>query len=822
MRKQRLHIVIHGAVQGVGFRPFVYRLATEMHLPGWVLNSSQGVFIEVEGDRPVLDEFVLRLEREKPLHSFIQSLESSLLDPVGYTTFEIRPSDDRGAPSTLVMADIATCPDCLREIFDPSDRRYRYPFTNCTHCGPRFTIVESLPYDRRSTTMKHFTMCERCRQEYENPQDRRFHAQPNACSECGPHLELWDDRGNVIGTRDEALKTTAEMIRSGKIVAVKGLGGFHLIVDARNDEAVLTLRKRKHREEKPLAVMVPSLVSAQELCEISPLEERLLTSPERPIVLLRKRAVEQNLKPSTSNLKLSEAVAPKNPYLGLLLPYTPLHHILMKDLGFPVVATSGNLSDEPICTDELEAVERLRGLADAFLVHNRPILRHVDDSIVRVMAGRELVLRRARGYAPLPVQIRSAGIPSILAVGAHLKSTVAISRGTNVFVSQHIGDLETHEALTAWKSVMSSLQNLYSLTPVVVAYDEHPEYISTKFARSMGIEALPVQHHYAHILSCMAENELEGEVLGVAWDGTGYGLDGTIWGGEFLLTREKGFDRVATFRPFPLPGGDQAIREPRRTALGMMYAKSGEEIFTQNTLACVNAFTPSEITVIRTMLRKNINSPLTSSVGRLFDGIASLIGLRQQTNYEGETAMELEFATTGHVTDESYPYTIMDAETNNLKPLPRASGASRGVQLSTPALSDPDVLPRACRGAVGRVEGLNVKPLSVRFYVDWFPMIAEIIFDHTHGISVGHISTKFHNTLTEIIIAVALKIKNRRVVLSGGCFQNKYLTERTIRRLDEEGFTPYWHQRVPPNDGGISLGQIVAAQMIKQNMVRDG
>jgi hydrogenase maturation protein HypF len=787
MRKQRLHIVIHGAVQGVGFRPFVYRLATEMHLPGWVLNSSHGVFIEVEGDRPVLDEFVLRLEREKPVHSFIQSLESSLLDPTGMTAFEIRRSDDSGAPSTLVMADIATCPDCLREIFNPSNRRYRYPFTNCTHCGPRFTIIESLPYDRRSTTMKHFTMCERCRQEYEDPQNRRFHAQPNACVECGPYVELWDDHGNVIATRDEALITATEMIRSGKIVAVKGLGGVHLIVDARNDEAVLTLRTRKHREEKPLAVMVPSLDYARELCEISQLEERLLLAPEAPIVLLQKKVTPHNLKLETFNFKLSEAVAPQNPFLGLLLPYTPLHHILMKDLDFAVVATSGNLSDEPICTDEHEAVDRLGGLADAFLVHNRPILRHVDDSIVRVMAGRGLVLRRARGYAPLPVQVRTSDTSALLAVGAHLKSTVAISSGTNVFISQHIGDLETHEALTAWKSVMASLQNLYSLTPTVVACDEHPEYISTKFARSMGIEVLPVQHHYAHILSCMAENELEGDVLGVAWDGTGYGSDGTIWGGEFLLTHEKGFDRVATFRLFPLPGGDQAIREPRRTALGMMYARSGEEIFTQNTLACVNAFTPSEITVIRTMLQKNINSPLTSSVGRLFDGVASLIGLRQETNYEGETAMELEFATSGHVTDETYPYSLVEGKSFNLQP-------------ST----------------------LNGIGPSVRFSIDWFQMIGEIVLDHTKGISAGHISTKFHNTLAEIIIAVALKIRNRRVVLSGGCFQNKYLTERTIRRLEEEGFTPYWHQRVPPNDGGISLGQLFAAQMIKHKIRKDG
>ncbi|MGD0337525.1 MAG: carbamoyltransferase HypF [Bacteroidota bacterium] len=783
MQKQRLHIVIRGAVQGVGFRPFIYRLATDMRLAGWVVNSTQGVLIEVEGERPDLDEFILRLTHEKPPRAFIQSLEPSLLDPVGFTSFEIRESDDRGTPSALVMPDIATCPDCLREIFDPTNRRYRYPFTNCTNCGPRFTIIESLPYDRPSTTMKQFIMCDMCRKEYKDPLDRRFHAQPNACPECGPHLDLWNNQGNIIATHFEALSAAVEMIRSGNIVAVKGLGGFHLIVDARNDEAVLTLRARKHREEKPFAVMVPSLDTAKELCMVSALEERLLTSPESPIVLLQKRDAYQNFQLSTFNPKLSNAVSPGNPYLGVMLPYTPLHHMLIRELGFPIVATSGNLADEPICIDELEALERLGSLvqiADAFLVHNRPILRHVDDSIVRIMAGRELVLRRARGFAPLPIPMRLSEIPSMLAVGAHLKNTITITAGDNAFISQHIGDLETHEALTAFKNVIASLQTLYSFTPTTVVCDEHPDYLSTKHARSMGIETLPVQHHYAHIASCMAENELNGEVLGVSWDGTGYGLDGTIWGGEFLLTNETGFDRVATFRPFPLPGGDQAIREPRRTALGMLYAKAGDEAFKQNDLACVKAFTQSELSVIQTMLQKKINSPLTSSIGRLFDGVASLIGLRQQTNYEGETAMELEFATIRHVTDESYPYNIVEGKTDNLQP-------------ST----------------------FNLKHL---FYIDWFPMIGGIVSDHTHGIAVGHISTKFHNTLTEIIIAVAKKIQQQRVALSGGCFQNKYLTERTIRRLQEEGFKPYWHQRVPPNDGGISLGQIAAALRLKKGI----
>ncbi len=798
MVKQRLHIVIRGAVQGVGFRPFIYRLATELHLPGWVVNSSQGVFIEVEGEKTHLDEFVLRLDREKPPRSFIQSLEPSFLDPVGFTTFEIRESDNRGTPSALVMADIATCPDCLQEIFNPSNRRYRYPFTNCTNCGPRFSIIESLPYDRPSTTMKHFVMCSECRKEYEDPLDRRFHAQPNACPECGPHIELWDVQGNIIVTHNEALRAAAEMIRSGKIVAMKGLGGFHLIVDARNNDAVLTLRARKHREEKPLAVMVPSLVVARTLGEISALEERLFLSPECPIVLVQKKVDHHNLQPSTFNSKLSEAVSPGNPYLGLMLPYTPLHHLLLDELGFPVVATSGNLTDEPICIDEREALERLSTLADVFLVHNRPILRHVDDSIVRVMAERELVLRRARGYAPLPITMHSPEIPSMLAVGAHLKNTVAITAGNNAFISQHIGDLETHEALSAFRNVITSLETLYTLTPVKVICDEHPDYLSTKHARSLGIDVITVQHHYAHIASCMAENELEGEVLGVSWDGTGFGLDGTIWGGEFLLTNNKGFDRIASFQPFPLPGGDQAIREPRRTALGMMYAKMGDDVFKQNDVLCTKVFTPSELSVIRTMLQKKINSPMTSSVGRLFDGVASLIGLRQQTNFEGETAMELEFAATGNLIDECYTFTI--SQTRN--PEPETRNPKLSTHNSQPSTFNLQPLT------------FNLQPSTCQFHIDWFPMLDGILADHTHGVNAGFISAKFHNTLTEIIVAVAKKIGNQRVALSGGCFQNKYLTERTIRRLREEGFSPYWHQRVPPNDGGISLGQIAAAVKI--------
>ncbi|MCX8103930.1 MAG: carbamoyltransferase HypF, partial [Candidatus Bipolaricaulota bacterium] len=570
MREQmaRLKIAIHGAVQGVGFRPFVYRLAIELKLTGWVLNSAQGVFIEAEGTKEQLEEFVRRLERDKPPRAFLQSLEASWLDPVGYTAFEIRHSDESGQKIAFILPDIATCPDCWREIFDPNNRRYRYPFTNCTNCGPRFSIIEALPYDRPNTTMKIFRMCPDCQAEYENPLDRRFHAQPNACPQCGPHLELWDAKGTVLAQHDDALCQAAEAIRVGQIIAVKGLGGFHLICDARNDDAVQELRRRKHREEKPFALMYPSLELVQAHCEVSPLEERALTSPEAPIVLMRRR----------ESVQIASSVAPRNPYLGIMLPYTPLHHLLMAELGFPVVATSGNLSDEPICTDEHEALIRLKEIADLFLVHNRPIARHVDDSIVRIVGSQELVLRRARGFAPLPITLRNPERRTVLAVGAHLKNTVALAVGSTVFISQHIGDLETAEAFGAFQRVIQDFERLYDAQPSVIAHDLHPDYLSTQYAQGRKPRTVGVQHHYAHVLACMAENELDSSVLGVSWDGTGYGLDGTIWGGEFLRATRESFTRVAHLRTFRLPGGERAIQEPRRSALGVLYELFGDAL----------------------------------------------------------------------------------------------------------------------------------------------------------------------------------------------------------------------------------------------------
>jgi hydrogenase maturation protein HypF len=762
-RIRRVHIAIRGAVQGVGFRPFVYRLATDLHLTGWVMNSSQGVFAEAEGNEDAIEQFLLRIEREKPPRSFIQSLEYTHLDPEGFSSFKIRASNGQGERSALILPDIATCPDCLADINDPSNRRYRYPFTNCTNCGPRFTIIHALPYDRPNTSMKEFTMCEACREEYEDPANRRFHAQPNACPVCGPHVELWDATGACLALRDDAIDRAVKSIRDGRILAVKGLGGFHLMVDARNQDAVLRLRERKHREEKPLALLMLALDHVKALCQVSPLEERLLHSPEAPIVLLAKKR--------RNGLELlredvAPGVAPDNPYLGVMLPYTPLHHILAAATGFPLVATSGNMTDEPICTDEREATARLGAIADLFLVHNRPIIRYVDDSVVRVMMGRELVMRRARGYAPLPVAI-SSRMSDTIAVGAHLKNTVAVSNGQNIFVSQHIGDLDTPQSLESFRSTLKDLLSLFDVHPTRVIADLHPDYRSTQEAQASGLPLSTVQHHHAHIASCMAENQLEGAVLGVAWDGTGLGPDGTIWGGEFLRCTPSTFHRVASFRTFPLPGSEHAVKEPRRAALGLLHEMMGNAVFDDVTVPPVSAFTPAELTTLRRMLKQGINSPLTSSAGRLFDAVASLTGLRQRMSFEGQAAMEMEFSVAAVAsTDETY----------SLPTLIAAPGKD-----------------------------------SSHLIIDWAPVIMQILNDRQHGIPTGMMSARFHNTLAEVVVQVAQQMGERRVVLSGGCFQNRYLTERTVMRLEQEGYRAYWHQRVPPNDGGIALGQLYAA-----------
>jgi len=750
-----------------------------------VSNSTQGVFIEVEGGRDSLRKFLLRLEKDKPPRAVVQSLESSFLDAIGHGGFQIRESEERGDKTALILPDTATCADCLREILDPTNRRFRYPFTNCTNCGPRFSIIEALPYDRQNTSMKNFAMCAECDHEYHDPLDRRFHAQPNACPKCGPQLQLWGENGATVSERHDALHQAMTAVAEGKILAVKGLGGFQLMVDARNGGAVAQLRHRKHREEKPFALMYPSLDAVRIDCEVTELEQRLLLSPESPIVLLR-----QNCRASASLARTTGAVAlqnvaPGNPNLGVMLPYTPLHHLLMSELNFPVVATSGNLSDEPICIDEYEALERLHGIADLFLIHNRPIVRHVDDSIARVMCGREMVLRRARGYAPLPIRIKSEvrnpKFEIVLAVGAHLKNTVALKIDDNIFDSQHIGDLETKQAYAAFRRAVADLPRLYDAEIDIVACDMHPEYLSTKYVdESAGRAGSPllaansahsprrascmtrptqiaIQHHWAHVAACMAENEIDAPVLGIAWDGTGYGLDGTIWGGEFLLATGNGFERVAHLRPFRMPGGDAAIRQPRRSGLGLLHEIFGSECW--NFRQLVSDLTENERELLRRMLEKNINTPLTSSAGRLFDAVAALMGLRLRATFEGQAAMELEFARQPGVRDA---YSFVVSET-------------------TPMI------------------------------LDWEPAIRELLADLDRKETSGTVSAKFHNMLVEMIIAIARKVRVERIVLTGGCFQNRYLSEHAVERLRQENFKPYWHQRIPPNDGGIALGQAVAA-----------
>jgi len=750
---QRARIVIRGAVQGVGFRPFVYRLAASLGVTGWVSNTGQGVFIEAEGDRAILDEFMRRLDDERPPRAVVVSRECAVLDPAGFERFEIRASAGHEEPSAFVLPDVATCPDCLRELRDPGDRRFRYPFINCTNCGPRFSIIEHLPYDRERTSMKAFTMCPECQREYDDPLDRRFHAQPNACPACGPSLALWDPAGAVMAHGDEALAHAVTALARGAIVAVKGLGGFHLMADAGNDTVIRELRARKRRDAKPFALLFPSLADVELACDVSPQEARVLGSPESPIVLLRRRSSPASV--------IAPSVAPRNPYLGVMLPYAPLHHLLVRDLGRAVVATSGNLADEPICIDAREAADRLRGVADLLLVHDRPIVRHVDDSIVQVVLGREMVLRRARGYAPLPVQLPEPIAP-MLAVGAHLKNAIGVNAGRSFFISQHIGDLETPQAACAFEQVIAAFRDLYQVQPAQVVADLHPDYRSTRYAGGLGVPVLRVQHHFAHVAACMAENDLDDPVLGVSWDGTGYGTDGTIWGGEFLVPRGGSFDRVAAVRPFRLPGGERAIREPRRAAYGLLYDMYGNGLQARTDLAPVAAFGEPERRILAQMLDRRVNSPVTTSAGRLFDAVASLCGLCHESSFEGQAAMELEFA--------------IDGRAGGYYAMPIVDGAP--------------------------------------FVLDWRPAITSLLDDLGRGVPIGSIALRFHNGLAAAIVEVAKHVRLPRVVLTGGCFQNRFLLEETVRRLDEAGFRAYWHQRVPTNDGGIALGQAAVAARV--------
>ncbi len=750
--QERRRLTVTGVVQGVGFRPFVYGLAQEHGLTGFVGNDSQGVFIEVEGPPQALDAFRRALEEQAPPLAHIEGVAVEAIPARHDATFTIVHSQAQPAASTLVSPDVCICDDCLGELFDPQDRRYRYPFINCTNCGPRFTIIRDIPYDRPLTTMADFVMCPACQAEYDDPGDRRFHAQPNACPECGPQVWLEGADGRRIP--GEPIQTAQALLAQGRILAVKGLGGFHLACDATQDAVLARLRERKGRVDKPFAVMARDLAQVRRVAHLSPQEEALLTGRERPILLLAKR------EPSP----LSPLVAPGNRFLGVMLPYTPLHYLLLtgeEGQAPPIlVMTSGNHSDEPIVTGNQEARERLAGLADAFLMHDRPIHARCDDSVVRIFQGVELPVRRSRGYAPFPVKLPWA-LPSILAVGGELKSTFCLTKGPFAFMSQHIGDMENLETLVAFGQAVAHFQHIFRAEPVALACDLHPGYLSTRWAQEHAGERplVQVQHHHAHIAACMAEHGLEGQepVIGFSFDGTGYGPDGAIWGGEVLVADYRGYRRAAHLAYTPLPGGDAGVKRPYRMALAHLRAAG---VDWQTDLPPVAACPPPERRILVQQLARGIQTVPTSSMGRLFDAVAALAGVRQQVTYEAQAAMELE------------------------------------------ALAAPEETGCYAFARAGDI-----------FHAG--PVIQAIVADLRAGVPVEVIAARFHNGVARLILELARAIREEtglgQVALSGGVFQNVTLLERSVALLRDDGFQVLTHRQVPPNDGGLALGQAVVA-----------
>jgi hydrogenase maturation protein HypF len=753
----RTGVRVEGVVQGVGFRPFVYSLATSLGLAGLVGNDVDGVFAEVEGSAEAVAKFLVQLEQEAPPLARIERISTRILGLTGDGSFVIAPSQLGGQRRTLVSADSATCADCLRELADPADRRYRYPFINCTNCGPRFTIVRDVPYDRPLTTMSAFAMCERCAAEYHDPADRRFHAQPVCCPDCGPRLALVA-AGTDLPSGDP-ITAAAELLLAGKILAVKGLGGYHLMIDAGNEAVAAALRARKHREDKPFAVMVPDLATARALCAVDGAAARLLTSARRPIVLLPRQ-------PGADRL-VAAAVAPGNRQLGLMLPYTPLHHLLLETVARPVVATSGNVSDEPIAFTDAGARTQLAGIADAFLVHDRAIHIRTDDSVVRTVGGRESVLRRSRGYVPEPLTLSAPLSRPVLACGAELKNTFCLAKADRAFVSHHIGDLENAETLRSFTEGIEHFGRLFDIEPELVAHDLHPDYLSTKYAADLdGVELLGVQHHHAHIASCLADNGEEGPVIGVAFDGTGFGSDGTIWGGEFLIADLAGFERAGHLDQVPMPGGAAAIRQPWRMAATYLAASYPAGL--PGGLA-VRERNERQWAPVLTMAERGINSPVTSSAGRLFDAVAALLGVRDAVNYEGQAAIELE------------------------------------------QLADPGEQGSYLAGVAPGSASSGLPPLVVSG-ADLVRAAAE---DLVAGVAAQVIAGRFHNGVAQAIATVCTRLREQTglgvVALSGGVFQNLLLTSRVVTSLTAAGFRVLQHSRVPCNDGGISLGQAAVA-----------
>ena len=760
-------ISVRGIVQGVGFRPFVYGLAAKHNLKGWVYNTSEDVRIDVEGKAEAIQQFEQQLQTEAPPLAHIENITVEYHRPVGYKDFEIRQSQAQEGKYQLISPDVGTCQACLDELLNPEDRRYRYPFTNCTNCGPRFTIIEGMPYDRPKTTMRYFQMCPQCQTEYDNPLDRRFHAQPNACPRCGPQVRLVDNEGNLVNDSNP-IAAAGQLLKKGKIVAIKGLGGFLLACDATDARAVRALRQRKKRPSKPFAIMVADLQEAKKHCYVLPEEEKLLTSAQSPIVLMIWK----------EGSSVSREVAPNLWFLGVMLPYTPLHHILLKDTGLPLVMTSGNLSEEPIARDNDEALRRLSGIADYFLTHNRDIYSGYDDSVAVVERGTSQLVRRARSYAPYPIRLPFK-TKQVLGCGAEEKNTFCLTKDNYAFVSQHIGDMENVETLEHFDDTISLYKRLFHIEPEVVAHDLHPDYLATKYAHELSESAMklvPVQHHHAHIASCMADNGVESPVIGVAFDGTGMGVDGNIWGGEFLVADYRSFRRAGHLEYLPLPGGDAAIKRPYRTAIGYILTLLGENALNGD-LPVMKEADDMEIEVIKRQIERKINSPLSSSVGRLFDAISALLGIRGETDYEGQAAVELEMAAYSgviamNVSDKAishaqghYPYRVVEDE------------------------------------------GIRIVLLE--------DLVAAVIEDLHRGVSRGKISVRFHNTVAQMIDEMCRLIADEtgisQVALSGGVFQNRLLLRRAVGLLESSGFQVSTHRQVPCNDGGISLGQAVIA-----------
>ncbi|MBI5407873.1 MAG: carbamoyltransferase HypF [Nitrospirae bacterium] len=760
--KHRMQIIIKGIVQGVGFRPFIYNLARSFNLSGYVLNNTMGVSIEVEGEGSDISEFLESVKTQPPPQAEIFEIRSEHVDPIGDEAFEIRESEDVEEKFVPISPELATCKECVSELFDPQDRRHRYPFINCTNCGPRFTIVKDIPYDRKFTTMSVFPMCEKCNAEYHDPVNRRFHAQPNACPVCGPRLFLLDSERKEIPVRD-VISEACRLLKEGKIIAVKGLGGYHLACDAQNRDAVSKLRARKFREYKPFAIMVRDIKTAKEICFVNEKEEQLLSGVKRPIVLLKK----------SPDAMVSEDVAPNQKYFGVMLPYTPLHHLLLAESGLILVMTSANISSEPIVFEDKDAFNRLSGITDYYVIHNREIHIRTDDSVSKVERGKDVVLRRSRGYAPHPLLLKHSFTEQILACGAELKNTFCLTRGNYAFLSHHIGDLENLETLSSFESGIEHFKRIFNIEPAVIAYDLHPEYLSTKYARSLkDIRKVGIQHHHAHIISCMGDNDLEGEIIGVSFDGTGYGLDGRIWGGEFLICSFGAFQGAAHFEYFQLNGGEKAIKEPWRIAASLLYKIYGDDMMNLD-IDLVKTLASDKWHILKQMIERGVNSPLTSSAGRIFDAVSALLGIRKAIYYEGQAAIELEMRADSSDTDR---YEVDYKEHD------------------------------------GKTEIVLV------------PLIKGIVSDLAKGTGVNTISARFHNTVAAIVLDVCLKLKKQtginRIALSGGVFQNSLLMEKTYNLLDENGFKVYTHRRVPTNDGGLSLGQaIIANELIRAGKV---